>query len=140
MSALFGTPAHMLVCIRALAAQIGIDSLSGECRQDVVQYLDPRYTPSKVASSVMAEILAREAIGREKYGVDLDREDLQLIDLLQHAKEEGLDLAMYAEAALQKLRPGTISPLEAIRGKSVCHACGARISVGRKFCLKCEEK
>ena len=43
----------------------------------------------------------RDAVGREKYGVTLDRDDLSLSVWLQHMTEELLDGAGYAQAALR---------------------------------------
>jgi len=50
-------------------------------------------------TKVIMKIEAREAAGRIKYGVGMERTDLTHVDWLNHAQEEALDLAVY----LQKL-------------------------------------
>ena len=47
---------------------------------------------------------ARGQIGKEKYNNTLDRTDLSVIDYLQHAKEEAMDLALYLEKTIQMLK------------------------------------
>lgn len=51
----------------------------------------------------VALLRARSAVGIRKYGVTLDRNDLELIDWLRHALEETLDNANYLQAAIAKL-------------------------------------
>ena len=46
---------------------------------------------------------SRSAVGIAKYGVTLERDDLELIDWLRHALEEVLDQANYLQAAITKL-------------------------------------
>ena len=46
---------------------------------------------------------SRSAIGIQKYGVTLARDDLSLIDWLRHALEESLDLSNYLQAAITSL-------------------------------------
>lgn len=48
-----------------------------------------------VVEAVRADLLQRSKIGIAKYGVTLDRADLNLRDWLQHAYEETLDQANY---------------------------------------------
>jgi hypothetical protein len=54
---------------------------------------------SKVEQSVCDKILERADVGKLKYGVTMERTDLNRLDWLRHAQEEALDLAVY----LQKL-------------------------------------
>lgn len=56
-----------------------------------------------VVMSVINEHVKRARKGKEKYGVNLDRTDLSIIEWLQHAKEEALDLALYLEKLIQTL-------------------------------------
>lgn len=53
---------------------------------------------------IRAELLSRSEVGIEKYGVTTDRDDLSLLDWLQHALEETLDHAVYLQAAISKLK------------------------------------
>jgi hypothetical protein len=43
-------------------------------------------------------------MGKEKYNNTLDRTDLSVLDYLQHAKEEAMDLALYLEKVIQMLK------------------------------------
>lgn len=52
-----------------------------------------------ITGHLCAELKARAGRGLQKYGVTLDAAKLTPVEILQHAKEEALDLAAY----LQKL-------------------------------------
>ena len=52
---------------------------------------------SSIENKVALKILDRAAIGKEKYGVTMERKDLTKIDWLKHAQEEAMDLAVYLE-------------------------------------------
>ena len=54
---------------------------------------------SKVEDRVIQKIATRAQVGKEKYGVTMEREDLTRLDWLIHAQEESMDMAVY----LQKL-------------------------------------
>jgi hypothetical protein len=58
--------------------------------------------------SIVKEIIEkfeyRATKGKEKYGVDLDRTDLDLEDYLQHALEEHMDAILYLNKALRIIR------------------------------------
>lgn len=56
-----------------------------------------------IAKSVINEIKSRSERGFDKYGTTLDRTDLTILDWIQHAKEEALDLALYLEKIKQEL-------------------------------------
>jgi len=51
----------------------------------------------KVVQGVVNSILSRSDAGTKKYGTNLNREDLTVIEWLQHAQEEALDMALYLE-------------------------------------------
>lgn len=57
-----------------------------------------------IVERVREDLLKRSQLGIKKYGVTLDREDLNLKDFLQHAYEECLDQANYLKAAIIKLQ------------------------------------
>ena len=58
--------------------------------------------------SIVKEIIEkfeyRAEKGKAKYGVDLDRTDLDLEDYLQHALEEHMDAILYLNKALRIIR------------------------------------
>ena len=57
-----------------------------------------------IVDSVIDEHIKRAQIGKEKYGQTLDRTDLSVLEYLQHAKEEAMDLALYLEKTIQMLK------------------------------------
>lgn len=54
----------------------------------------------KVVDTVCHDLLQRSKVGIGKYGVSLERTDLNLRDWLQHAYEECLDQANYLKRAI----------------------------------------
>ena len=54
-----------------------------------------------IVTSIIDQFKSRAAQGKAKYGVDLDRTDLDLEDYLQHALEEHMDAILYLTKALK---------------------------------------
>jgi len=52
---------------------------------------------SRFEEQVIEQIRKRADVGEKKYGVTLEREDLSIIDWLQHLQEELMDAASYIE-------------------------------------------
>lgn len=50
-----------------------------------------------VVFSIISQFINRAKIGKAKYGTDLDRTDLSILDWIQHAKEEHMDAILYLE-------------------------------------------
>ena len=48
-----------------------------------------------IVDSIIDELIDRSRVGTLKYRTDLDRKDLSLSQLLQHAIEEHLDAVLY---------------------------------------------
>lgn len=57
--------------------------------------------------SVIQKIKTRSEAGLKKYATTLEREDLTLVDWLQHAQEEAMDLANYIEVIINKMTDKT---------------------------------
>lgn len=57
-----------------------------------------------IEERVIAEIRARRERGLAKYGVGMERDDLSMLEWLQHAKQEALDLAIYLEKLIDQLQ------------------------------------
>ena len=57
-----------------------------------------------IVKSVIKQFEERSEMGRKKYGTDLDRTDLSIVDYLQHAKEEAMDLTLYLEKAIKMIK------------------------------------
>ena len=47
--------------------------------------------------TVIEKFITRADMGKKKYGTDLDRTDLEVIDWINHAQEEHMDAILYLE-------------------------------------------
>lgn len=56
-----------------------------------------------VVSSIISQFVERSKKGKAKYGVDLDRKDLSLLDWIEHAKQEHMDAILYLEKIKQEI-------------------------------------
>jgi hypothetical protein len=54
-----------------------------------------------VVSSILNQFTTRALMGKAKYGVDLDRNDLTLLEWIEHAKQEHMDAILYLEKIKQ---------------------------------------
>ena len=54
-----------------------------------------------IVSSIINQFTQRSIKGEEKYGVDLDRTDLSLLEWIEHAKQEHMDAILYLEKIKQ---------------------------------------
>ena len=53
--------------------------------------------------TVIEKFISRSDMGRQKYGTDLDRTDLKVIDWINHAQEEHMDAILYLEKLKKEL-------------------------------------
>jgi hypothetical protein len=51
--------------------------------------------------SVIKQFKGRADFGMQKYGTNLDRQDLSVLDWIQHAQEEHMDAILYLEKLKQ---------------------------------------
>lgn len=56
-----------------------------------------KHTSDSVVNSVIDSFIKRSNLGLQKYGTTLDREDLKVLDWIQHAQEEHMDAILYLE-------------------------------------------
>lgn len=56
-----------------------------------------------IVAAVVAKFKVRSEIGKAKYGTDLDRTDLSVLDWIHHAQEEHMDAILYLEKLKQTL-------------------------------------
>jgi succinate dehydrogenase flavin-adding protein (antitoxin of CptAB toxin-antitoxin module) len=56
-----------------------------------------------ILESVLTKFRQRSEVGQRKYNTTLDRKDLTLIEWLNHAQEEAMDLCLYLEKIKQTL-------------------------------------
>ncbi len=50
-----------------------------------------------IVTSIVEKFKARSEFGKKKYGTDLDRTDLSVLDWITHAQEEHMDAILYLE-------------------------------------------
>ena len=50
-----------------------------------------------IVDSIIDQFVSRATFGKTKYGVDLDREDLSVLEWIEHAKQEHMDAILYLE-------------------------------------------
>lgn len=50
-----------------------------------------------IVKSVLSKFVSRAEFGMRKYGTNLDRTDLSILDWIQHAQEEHMDAILYLE-------------------------------------------
>ena len=56
-----------------------------------------------IVSSIIEKFKQRSALGKAKYGTDLDRTDLSVLPWVIHAQEEHMDAILYLEKLKQTL-------------------------------------
>tara|TARA_R110000868_G_scaffold192839_8_gene437437 strand:+ start:89 stop:352 length:264 start_codon:yes stop_codon:yes gene_type:complete len=50
-----------------------------------------------VVDSIVDQFIDRASFGRQKYGVGMEREDLSILEWIEHAKQEHMDAILYLE-------------------------------------------
>ena len=50
-----------------------------------------------IVDSIIDQFVDRAAFGKQKYNTDLDREDLSILEWIEHAKQEHMDAILYLE-------------------------------------------
>ena len=56
-----------------------------------------------IVDSIVDKFIDRSRVGKEKYGVTLDRTDLSLLEWIEHAKQEHMDAILYLEKIKQEI-------------------------------------
>lgn len=62
-----------------------------------------KFCGDSVVNSIITKFISRSDIGIKKYGVTLDREDLEVSDWILHAQEEHMDAILYLEKLRMKM-------------------------------------
>ena len=65
------------------------DALEVDAKAQMTQPVD------SIVFSIISQFVERSKIGKEKYGTTLDREDLSILEWIQHAQEEHMDAILY---------------------------------------------
>ena len=61
------------------------------------------FEPDSIVQSIIDKFTERAKKGKEKYGVTLDRDDLETLDWIEHAQDEHMDAILYLEKLKQEL-------------------------------------
>ena len=59
-------------------------------------------------TAVIQKFQQRAEFGQKKYGTNLDRKDLSVLDWIQHAQEEHMDAILYLEKLKTELKPSDL--------------------------------
>lgn len=62
----------------------------------------------KFVEQVVSKFETRSAIGKEKYGATLERDDLNLVEWLNHLQEELMDATLYIQKLKAELPDGLV--------------------------------
>ena len=62
-----------------------------------------KHTSDSIVNSVIDSFIKRSNLGLQKYGTTLDRDDLKVLDWIQHAQEEHMDAILYLEKLAEKI-------------------------------------
>ena len=60
-------------------------------------------TMDSIVATIINRFKSRSEIGMQKYGTNLDRTDLSVLDWINHAQEEHMDAILYLEKLRQTL-------------------------------------
>jgi|TARA_R110000822_G_scaffold72963_4_gene175405 hypothetical protein len=61
------------------------------------------FQPDSIVQAINTKLVSRAEVGFNKYGATMDRDDLNVIEWLDHAVEEMLDQVLYMEKLKQEL-------------------------------------
>jgi len=61
------------------------------------------FQPDSIVQTINKKLVSRAEVGFNKYGATMDRDDLSVIEWLDHAVEEMLDQVLYMEKLKQEL-------------------------------------
>jgi len=64
--------------------------------------MEPKY--DSVVTAVISAFQKRAEFGQQKYGTNLDRTDLSILEWIQHAQEEHMDAILYLEKLKQEVQ------------------------------------
>lgn len=72
--------------------------------EDCDQIFITRDDTDSVVFSIIEKFIKRSDLGLKKYGTDLDRKDLHVLDWIRHAQEEHMDAILYLEKLKQEMK------------------------------------
>lgn len=79
-----------------------VNIINQQLTDKVLPKMSEEKTTDKIVLSVMNDLSERSKVGIKKYGVTLEREDLEIKDWINHVYEEALDKANYLKVLKNK--------------------------------------
>ena len=73
-------------------------------QDSVLQVSGQSYCQDSIVNNVISAFIGRSNLGLQKYGTTLDRDDLSILDWIQHAQEEHMDAILYLEKLKKELK------------------------------------
>lgn len=67
----------------------------------------PKLTDDSIVNNVVESFIERSKVGFAKYGTNLDRKDLSVLEWISHAQQEAMDFVLYLEKLKQYEQKGT---------------------------------
>ena len=83
---------------------------------------DDKFEISQIVKMIMFDLSQRDKKGQEEYGKSMDRNDLSLLEWLQHSYEEQLDNLQYTKKAIEILKKGEMVINPVVKGKDLVSA------------------
>lgn len=80
------------------------DMMIKQRAQNYMSLKDGYKQKDSIVESVINQFKQRSEIGISKYGVTLDRNDLSMLDWINHAQEEAMDFCLYLEKLKQQAK------------------------------------
>ena len=74
--------------------------------EQIDSLLPTRYCADSIVNNVIRAFIGRSNVGLQKYGTTLDRDDLSVLDWIQHAQEEHMDAILYLEKLKTEIKKG----------------------------------
>ena len=77
--------------------------------KDVTEKQTIKKQKDSIVESVINQFKERSAVGIKKYGTTLDRNDLNFLEWVEHAKQEAMDFILYLEKLKQEWKQKDVS-------------------------------
>ena len=71
--------------------------------KELTEAIDTILTQDSILESLIEKYKQRSELGIKKYNTTLDRTDLSLLDWINHAQDEAMDLSLYLEKIKQTI-------------------------------------
>lgn len=80
--------------------------------------MSTQYCDDSIVNQVISNFINRSNFGKKKYGVTLDRNDLSVLEWIQHAQEEHMDAILYLEKLKDEIKNNNMNNIKPINKTS----------------------